>query len=66
MLAHIAIAKYQDALPLYRQEAILGRSGIDLPRNTLALWMVKAGQLIQPLINLLQDRLVSYPVLQCD
>ena len=66
LLAHIAIAKYQDALPLYRQEAILGRSGIDLPRNTLALWMVKAGQLIQPLINLLQDRLLSYPVLQCD
>ena len=66
LLAHIAVAKYQDALPLYRQEAILGRSGIDLPRNTLALWMVKAGQLIQPLVNLLQDRLLSYPVLQCD
>ena len=66
LLAHIAVAKYQDALPLYRQEAILGRSDIDLPRNTLALWMVKAGQLIQPLVNLLQDRLLSYPVLQCD
>ena len=66
LLAHIAIAKYQDALPLYRQEAILGRSDIDLPRNTLALWMVKAGELVQPLINLLQDNLLSYPVLQCD
>ncbi len=66
LLAHIAIAKYQDALPLYRQEAILGRSDIDLPRNTLALWMMKAGELIQPLINLLEDHLLSHPVLQCD
>lgn len=66
LLAHIAVAKYQDALPLYRQEGILGRSDIDLPRHTLALWMVKAGQLAQPLINLLQDHLLSYPVLRCD
>ena len=66
LLAHIAVAKYQDALPLYRQEGILGRSDIELPRNTLALWMIKAGELIQPLINLLEDRQREYPVLHCD
>ena len=66
LLAHIAISKFQDALPLYRQEAILQRSGIDLGRNTLAGWMIKSGELIQPLINLLEDKLLSYPVLHCD
>lgn len=66
LLAHIAIAKYQDALPLYRQEAILNRSGIDIPRNTLANWMIKAGELVQPLLNVLEDRLLAYPVLHCD
>lgn len=66
LLAHIAVAKYQDALPLYRQESILGRSGVDLPRNTLANWMIKSGELIQPLVNLLNDKLLSYPVLHCD
>lgn len=66
VLAHIAIAKYQDALPLYRQEAILNRSGIEIPRNTLANWMIKAGELIQPLLNLLEDHLLAYPVLHCD
>lgn len=66
LLAHVAVSKYQDALPLYRQQAILQRSGIDLPRNTLANWMIKAGQLIQPLINLLGDRILSYPILHCD
>ena len=63
LLAHIAISKFQDALPLYRQEAILQRSGIELGRNTLASWMIKSGELIQPLINLLEDRLLSYPVM---
>lgn len=66
LLAHIAINKFQDALPLYRQEAILQRSGIELGRNTLASWMIKSGQLIQPLINLLEDKLRAYPVMHCD
>ena len=34
LLAHIAVCKYQDALPLYRQETILQRIGVDIrPRN---------------------------------
>ena len=52
LLAHIAVSKYQDALPLYRQEGILQRIGVDLPRATLANWMIQAGTLIQPVINL--------------
>ena len=43
LLAHIAVSKYQDALPLYRQETILQRIGIDLPRATLANWMIQVG-----------------------
>jgi len=65
-LAHIVIAKYVDGVPLYRQEAGLNRSGVDIPRNTLASWMIKSGELIQPLINLLDDRLLNYPVMHCD
>ncbi|MCG7887016.1 MAG: IS66 family transposase [Candidatus Thiodiazotropha taylori] len=66
LLAHIATAKFQDAQPLYRQESTLKRSGISLPRNTTASWMVKGGQLIQPLINLLAERQRDYPILHCD
>jgi transposase len=66
LLAHIAVAKYADALPLYRQETILQRIGVDIPRATLANWMIRAGALIQPLINLLQDRLLSYDIVQMD
>ena len=33
------------------------RAGFDAPRQTLARWTVGCGQLVQPLINLLRDRL---------
>jgi transposase len=66
LLAHIAIAKYQDALPLYRQEQILKRSGIELGRNTLAGWMLKCGVLVQPLLNLLNDHCLSGDIIQGD
>jgi len=45
LLAHITVSKYQDALPLYRQETILQRIGVELPRSTLSQWMIKAGTL---------------------
>lgn len=66
LLAHVAVSKYVDALPLYRQESILARIGVDLPRATLAHWMVRAGELVQPLVNLLRDDLLASGVVQCD
>lgn len=66
LLAHVTTAKYVDGLPLYRMETILGRSGVDLPRATLAHWMVRQGEAVQPLVNLLGDALEAGPVLQMD
>nr|CRH06508.1 Transposase [Candidatus Magnetococcus massalia] len=66
MLAFVAVSKYADALPLYRQNIILARSGVDLPRSTLANWMIRCGQLVQPLINLLRDRMLESGVIQMD
>ena len=66
LLAHVAVSKYQDALPLYRQETILQRIDVNIPRATLANWMIKSAQLIQPLINLLHDHLLAYDIIQMD
>jgi len=66
LLAHIATAKYVDALPLYRQEDILKRAGIELPRATLANWILKLGELVLPLINLLRDSVLEYGIVQMD
>jgi transposase len=66
LLAHVAVSKYADGLPLYRQETMLQRIGIDLPRATLASWMVKASELVQPLLNLLREDLLAGDLVQCD
>jgi len=66
LLAHVAVSKYTDALPLYRQEQILQRIGVDIPRATLANWMIRAGALIQPLVNLLRDAVLGYDIVSMD
>ena len=66
LLAHVAVAKYADGLPLYRQTKQFERLGIELPRNTLANHMIKAGALIEPLIHQLQAHIRSHDVVQMD
>jgi transposase len=42
LLAHIAVSKFADGLPLYRQQKIFDRLGIEMSRAVMAKWMVKA------------------------
>lgn len=66
LLAYIATAKYVDALPLYRQESIFNRIGIDLPRQTMARWMIQVGEKLEPLIKLLREELLTSSYLHMD
>ncbi len=66
LLAWIVTAKFQDALPLYRQSGMLQRIGVDIARGTLATWVIRCGELILPLINLMRDQLVLYDIQQMD
>jgi transposase len=66
LLAHVAVSKYADALPLYRQEKIFERSGIDLSRSTMASWMVKVAENCTPVMDLLYKELLSGPLVNVD
>ena len=66
LLAFIVVSKYLDGLPLYRQCQIFSRIGFEADRTTLANWMIACGQLIQPLINLLLERLQSAAYVHLD
>jgi transposase len=57
LLAHLVTSKYVDSLPLYRQEAMFERYGARLPRATQAAWMIGLTVPLQPLINLMDERL---------
>lgn len=62
-LAWVVSAKFDDGLPLYRQAALLARfGGTDLSRSTMAASMVRLGQAVQPIINLLRDHLLDSPL----
>jgi transposase len=53
LLAQIITAKYADHCPLYRQQGIYRRSGVELDRATLAAWVGYAAQLLEPLVDAL-------------
>lgn len=66
LLAQVTIAKYVDHLPLYRQEAIYARSGIELGRSTMAEWIGAIGVALAPLTAALRAELRTLPVLHAD
>ncbi|HEX2548592.1 MAG TPA: IS66 family transposase [Gammaproteobacteria bacterium] len=66
LLSHILVSKFQDGLPLYRQEKILKRIDVDLPRSTLCLWVLKCAALLKPLMKLLHDVILNYDIAYAD
>lgn len=65
-LAWLVVAKYLDGLPLYRHVALVGRFGGEVSRNTLAASVVRVGEAVQPLINLLRDTFLDAPLILGD
>ena len=49
LVAHVAVAKYANHLPLYRQAQIYARQGLQLDRSTLADWVGRAAWYLKPL-----------------
>jgi transposase len=66
LLAHITVSKFADAVPLYRQQKIFGRLGIDLSRAVMAKWMVQAASSCAGLIDLLKAEIRGGPLIGID
>ena len=66
LLAQVMVSKYHDGLPLYRQEKMAVREGLDLPRAKLARWMIDGSALFQPLWNLLEETFFDYDIAYAD
>ena len=61
------VAKYCDHLPLYRQQAILKReAGVEISRATLDGWVMRVGELLQPVVAAMRRDLLREPYLQAD
>ena len=66
LLAHVAVSKYGDHLPLHRQESIFARQGVELSRQTMCDWMRQCAELVSPLVGLMKERVLSSKVVQTD
>jgi transposase len=66
LLAHVLVSKYGDHLPLYRQEEIYERHGVELERATLADWVGQTSALLDPLVEALRRHVMAAQKLHAD
>jgi hypothetical protein len=66
VLAHIAVSKYADHLPLNRQIEIFSREGVRLSASTVSNWMTAAARFIEPVYNELRETLKESRYVQAD
>lgn len=66
LMAHVLVSKYADHLPLYRQERILNRYGVNLTRSTLCGWVAASAELLRPLYELMVTAVLLSKKIHCD
>jgi transposase len=66
LISHVAVAKFCDGLPLYRQSDIYARQGIEIDRQTLADWMGHAAWWFAPLAELIGIHVMAAPAIHSD
>jgi len=66
LLAYIMSQKFINAMPLYRQEQEFKRLGVVLSRQNLSNWVIKGAGLLDPLLAVLKQELLTQPVLHAD
>jgi transposase len=66
LLAQVVIAKHDDHLPLYRQTEIYARSGVHIPRSSMAQWVGICGVRLTPLAEALRLFLLEHSVIHAD
>lgn len=61
------VGKYADSLPIYRQSVILKRdTGLDIGRSTMDGWIMRVGELLQPIVGVMQSELLGGTYIQAD
>jgi len=66
LMAQIITAKYCDHIPLYRQESIYARHGVELARTTMCGWVMSGAELVVPVVDAMIARVVQSKVIHTD
>lgn len=66
LLASVLVSKFDDHLPLYRQNEIFARMGADIPDSTLADWCAGAMRALEPLRARIEAEIMASSLLHAD
>jgi len=66
LLASTIVQRWQDHLPLNRQESIYAREGLPLARQTICDWHLKLADLVEPLVDAMMADAFTSPYLCTD
>ena len=66
LLAHVIVSKFDDHIPVYRQEEIFKRNGIDINRSTMCGWLMGCAAALEPVYKLMHQRILRSRVIQTD
>ena len=66
LVAHVMLSKYDDHLPLYRQQQQFERLGVNFPRQMLCNWVEKGAFLLQGLVGVMKTQLLAGDYVQVD
>lgn len=66
LLAHVLVSKFDDHLPLYRQNEIFARMGADIPSSTLVDWCGRGVRVLAPLIERIRADVMASDRLHAD
>jgi transposase len=66
LVAHVMLSKYDDHLPLYRQQQQFLRLGVNFARQTLCDWVAKGAEWLQAIVREMSRELLAGDYLQVD
>ena len=66
LLAHVLVSKFDDHLPLYRQNEIFARMGASIPASTLVDWCGQGVRVLEPLVERIRANILASDRLHAD
>jgi transposase len=66
LLAYIVTSKFNNYLPLYRQEDLFARQGFEISRATQLVWCRCVAELAEPLCEFMAERMRASHVVATD
>lgn len=66
LISQFIVGKFYDHIPLYRAQGIFKRSGIDFPKATINGWISKAAELLTPLYEHIEKKVIQSDYIQAD